>query len=104
MTRKTESLSFPTNPLAAMRELQELDTFPSTDPRPEPYPERDQATPLPDRHATSSVQSSVVSLPERSEVGSDSAKLSANKRPRREASTAEPPADPIRNAVKGMLS
>ena len=37
--KKTEALTFPTNPLAAMRELQDLDPPPPEIPTPEPPPE-----------------------------------------------------------------
>jgi hypothetical protein len=104
MTRKTESLSFPTNPLAAMRELQELDSPPSNEPLPDAAEERDHATPLPGDLATGSEVSSVVSLPERSHVGGEVAKLPTTKRPRREVSTSELSVDPMRAAVKDLLS
>jgi hypothetical protein len=104
MTRKTESLSFPTNPLAAMRELQELDPIPDNAQPPEVTEGRDQAPPLPDSPATGSVVSSVPTLVERSPVGREAVKLATPKRPRREVSAVEPSADPLRDAVKELLS
>jgi hypothetical protein len=104
MTRKTESLSFPTNPLAAMRELQELDSILDNAQPPETSEELDHASPLPDSHATGSVVSSVPSLVERSSVGREAVKLAAPKRSRREAPAVEPSADPLRDAVKELLS
>ena len=104
MSRKTESLSFPSNPLAAMRELQELDPAPPASPQPEAAEERDIATPLPDNHATGSVIGSTTLLAERSSPGREVVKLTPPRRSRREAPPDEPSADPIRAAVKELLS
>lgn len=54
MRKKTEGLTFPTNPLATMRELQDLDA------RPAPTPEPREETPPP---ITSSAAVETASLP-----------------------------------------
>ncbi|HEY7309561.1 MAG TPA: hypothetical protein VH643_09410 [Gemmataceae bacterium] len=104
MSRKTESLSFPTNPLAAIRELQELDSLPATTATPERGETRDLATPLPDNHTTGSEVSSTTTLADRSPVSSEVVKLTSPKRVRRETPVTQDPADPMRAAVKELLS
>ena len=104
MTKKTERLSFPTNPLAAMRELQDLDTFPSNDTPPGLPEESNPATPLLRPQATGSEVSSVAALAERSPGGSEVAKLPTAKRQRRTSEEHEPESDPIAGAVKELLS
>lgn len=101
MTRKTESLSFPKDPLAAMRELQELDTSPRNGTPPVPAEERDNATSLPDTHATSSEVSSVTTLAASSRAGSEAPK---EKRPRAQPVPEPTERDPIAGAVKELLS
>jgi hypothetical protein len=101
MTRKTESLSFPKDPLAAMRELQELDTSPRNDTPPAPAEERDNATSLPDTHATGSEVSSVTTPAASSRGGSEATK---EKRPRAQQAPAATERDPIAGAVKELLS
>ncbi len=67
MTRRTESLAYPKNPLAAMRELQELNGLPPVTNGNEPAVNRSVValpTPLPQGSATSSV----VAPPNSSEV------------------------------------
>lgn len=104
MSRKTESLLFPKNPLAAMRELQNLDAGPSPAEPPEPTEERDHATSLPVACATGSEVSSVTTLAERSQAGSEVAKFPTARRPRREAASTAEPVDSITDAVKELLS
>jgi hypothetical protein len=43
--KKTEALTFPANPLAAMRELQDLDPSPSTEPEREVQDESEEPSP-----------------------------------------------------------
>jgi len=45
--KKTEALTFPANPLAAMRELQDLDPAPSLEPDREEHDESEESTPRP---------------------------------------------------------
>lgn len=104
MSKKTDSLSFPKDPLAAMRQLQELDRLPSNDIPPDPAEERDHATSLPDTLATSSEVSSVTTLPTSSQVSSEAAKPTATKRARRESEPGEELTDPIAGAVKELLA
>lgn len=104
MTRKTESLSFPKDPLAAMRELQELDTSPRNDTPHEPAEERDHATSLPATHATGSEVGSVTTHAVSSQEGSEPAKPSADKRTKAQQAPAATERDPIAGAVKELLS
>jgi hypothetical protein len=107
MTRKTESLSYPTNPLAAIRELQELDAKPvalnGSDPVHKPH-----QVALP----TSSVVASAHSSEEASADSSDVGSAPRHRRPKpppagkADSSRPEPPDDPnpLANAVRDMLS
>lgn len=104
MNRKTASLSFPVNPLAAMRELQDLDQVRRHDESQDPAQARYNATPLPDTHATGSEVGSVGTHADRSPPGSEVAKPLPVKRHRREAVPVVPAADPIASAVKELLA
>jgi hypothetical protein len=104
MTRKTASLSFPTNALASMRELQDLDQVPRNDKPEEPAQPHDNATPPPDPRATGSEVGGVDTLADRSSHGREAAKLSPAKRHRRDVVSVEPSADPIASAVRELLA
>ena len=67
MTRRTESLAYPKNPLAAMRELQELNDQPSVANGNDPAKSRSLVAP-PTSLPQSSATSSVVAPPDSSEV------------------------------------
>lgn len=67
MTRRTESLAYPKNPLAAMREFQELNDLPSVANGNDPARSRSMVA-LPSPLPQSSATSSVVAPPESSEV------------------------------------
>ena len=127
MTRKTESLSYPKNPLAAMRELQELDAqthIANGNDSADDSPVVALPTTLPKSNATSSA----VALANSSDTGgasgsevahaaiSDESSATSSvphaaKRKQGSRTKAEPspdtPAetgDPMANAVRGMLS
>ncbi len=67
MTRRTESLAYPKNPLAAMRELQELNDLPSVANGNDPAKSRNVVA-LPTSLPQSSATSSAVATPDSSEV------------------------------------
>src|SRR5581483_4199372 len=67
MTRRTESLAYPKNPLAAMRELQELNDLPSVANGNDPAKSRNVVA-LPTSLPQSSATSSAVAPPDSSEV------------------------------------
>src|SRR5581483_9522392 len=73
MTRRTESLAYPKNPLAAMRELQELNDLPSVANGNDPAKSRNVValpTSLPQSSATSSEVADATSSPTSSAEGS----------------------------------
>ena len=127
MTRKTESLSYPKNPLAAMRELQELDAqthIANGNDSADDSPVVALPTTLPKSNATSSVValanssdtggasgSEVAHAASSDESSATSSVPQAAKRKQGNRTKAEPspddPAetgDPMANAVRGMLS
>lgn len=103
MTKKTESLSFPTNPLDAIRQLQDLDT-PSNDTPPGPRQERDRVATLPGTHVTSNEATSVTTPAITSGRGNEVAKLPTGTQSQREPVPAEQERDLIVGAVKELLS
>src|SRR4051812_19947909 len=103
MNKKTESLSFPKDPLAAMRGLQDLD-IPSNDTPTGPPQERDRVTTLPETLVTSNAATSGTTHAVTSRGGNEVAKLPTGRQSRREPAPAEPERDLIAGAVKELLS
>jgi hypothetical protein len=103
MTKKTESLSFPSDPLATMRQLQDLDA-PSNDTPPGPPQERDRVTTLPGTHVTSHETPSVATLAVTSRGGNEVTKPPTGKQSRREPAQAEQERDSISVAVREYLA
>lgn len=100
MAKKTEGLSYPTDPLRAIRELQDLDNPPPAIPKPETRPEPvaiASVAPLPAMPATESEDSSATSS-----AVADAAKpkrIRAVQQPEKE----EEPTDPLAVAVRDLL-
>src|SRR5262245_40642193 len=107
MTRKTESLSYPSNPLAAIRELQELDAKPNGVATSRAQSERTPVA-LPASSEVASPESSEVTPATSSEVASATGSKRAGPVPGRRAKGAEPAvpeqASPLASAVREMLS
>lgn len=131
MTRKTESLSYPKNPLVALRELQELNDLPPVANGSDPTANRAAET-LPQSsatgsvvapaggsdlaHATSSVPSSLESSETAEATGSDDGSATSSvtqarkRKPTTQTKEEEPsddttgPSDPLAAAVRQMLS
>jgi hypothetical protein len=106
--RKTESLAYPSNPLAAMRELQELDAIPSPPEQHEPEPAVASATALQVAPATGSQVSSVTSSDEAKAADAvpGKAELPARKKHRRESEreAEHDAANPMERALLEMLA
>lgn len=77
MTRRTESLAYPKNPLAAMRELQELNDLPSVANGNDPAKCRSVVA-LPTSLPQSSATSSAVAPPESTEVADATSSLTSS--------------------------
>jgi len=100
MAKKTEGLAYPSDPLRAIRELQDLDNPRAIPPKPEIVPEpviTPAATTLPDTLATSSEESSATSS-----VVADTPKPKRIRvvQPKEEDEEAD---DPLTVAVRDML-
>lgn len=127
MTRKTESLSYPKNPLVALRELQDLNDLPpvangndsTTNRAGEALPQSSTTSSVVARadgsdsaHATSRVSSSQESSETAEATGSDdgSATQTRKRKPTTRTKEEEPPddttgpSDPLAVAVRQMLS
>lgn len=107
MTRKTESLSYPSNPLAAMRELQELDAKPHGIDVNGAAPEPTKVA-LPASSAVASADSSEEARATSSEVASATRSKKPRPKPGRRARGGEPDSSeepsPLASAVREMLS
>lgn len=101
MGRKTESLAYPSNPLAAIRELQDLDAPESGD-----QGARDNAGSSATAPAVAQTEGSEVANATRSERRHAVAPQRRKKVPNAasSATAADAPPDPVREAVLGMLS
>jgi hypothetical protein len=106
--RKTESLSYPSNPLAAMRELQELDALPPQPGQERPQEEVSSPTTLQVAPTTSSQVGSAATVAEANATNGVSAraKAPARKKPRgeREGGTQDDSANPMERALLDMLA
>jgi hypothetical protein len=92
MRKKSESLTFPSNPLAAMRELQDLDA---------PAPKEKAVVALPETETTSSRVAEPTILPTSSEPSSDTENTTTLPvvRTTSNTTTLPPQVDPLRAAL-----